>query len=702
MPRSSLLARFSGGLRLDSRTWRQDLLNILLRVALTLGVLVYGFSVYWAWQNELWGIIVIDTLILGVMATVWRFDQLSYRIRALVICVAVYLLGTALLTVAGMVGQIYLLGHTALVTFLLGQRAGIISVAINSLTLMLLGFAGAILWEAPPVGWSGEIMDTLLLLVNFMLVASIIALVVGGVIDSLERALDREVLIQAALKERKQRLETLIDASPNGIVVLDADGILLEINPLGRSLLECDDANQVLGRALDDFVSIDHRPRFRQFHSRVCSGYSGSIECDLIGLRKGKVNVEIVSAPLWIGDFQVQHLAVVHDITRQREMTERLRRTQHLDAVGKLTGGIAHDFNNVLTVILGGADELATHLKDDPRLGEDALAILSAAERGAELTQRLLAFSRQQTLDPRPTNVGELLHRMTSLLRRTLGEQIELLVKIEDESDCVARVDPFQLENAVLNLCINSRDAMPNGGYLTLEVQTMNVDASETHLLPDLDPGTYVTLAVTDTGEGMSPEIVAQAFEPFFTTKETGKGTGLGLSMVYGFVKQSQGHVKIYSEPGHGSTIKIFLPAIIEETAAKITTKAGSIDVEGGSEHILVVEDNPAVHEQVIRHLQHLGYQTTPAKNGPEALALLQKGNRFDLLFTDVVMPGGMNGLQLATEAMSLQPDLPVLFTSGYTETAIQRDGTLPAGSSLLNKPYRRAELALKLRQMLE
>lgn len=701
MPSSPLIARFAG-FRLSPRTWRQDLLNILLQVALTLGVLVYAFSVYFAYQHELWDIIVIDTVILGVMLAIWWFDQLSYRIRALAICITVYALGASLLTVAGMVGQIYLLGHVVLVTFLLGQRAGIISVVINALTLMLLGLAGAILWETPPAGWSGEISDTLLLLANFLLIASVIALVVGGVLDTLERALEREVSIQAALQERKQRLETLIDTTPNGILVLNADGILLEINPMGRSLLECDDASQVLGRPMDNFVVIEHQSRFRQFHLSVCSGHSGSFECDLIGIANRKINVELVSAPLLSSDAPAQHLAVVRDITKQREITERLRRSQHLDAVGKLTGGIAHDFNNLLTVILGSAEELAAHLKEDSRLGADALATLAAAERGAELTQRLLAFSRQQTLEPRPTNVGELLNKMTTLLRRTLGEQIQLLVKIESESSCIARVDPSQLENAVLNLCINSRDAMPDGGFLTLEVQSMSVDASDTHLLAELDPGVYVTLAVTDTGEGMSPQVVSQAFEPFFTTKETGKGTGLGLSMVYGFVKQSQGHVKIYSEPGHGSTIKIFLPAIPDEAVEKIPTNWGSADDIGGSEHILVVEDNPLVHELVIRHLQQLGYQTTSAENGQEALALMKQGKRFDLLFTDIVMPGGMNGLQLANKAMSLQPDLPVLFTSGYTEVAIQRDGTLPVGTSVLTKPYRRADLALKLRQLLK
>ncbi|HEX7718577.1 MAG TPA: ATP-binding protein [Woeseiaceae bacterium] len=700
------------GFQLDSHTWRADLLRILLAVALSLGVVVYGFSIYWAWQQAMWVIIAVDTAVLASLAAIWWLDHLSYRFRALAVCVTVYFLGTMLLTVAGSVGQLFLLGHVVVTTLLLSLRAGLISVAINSLTLVALGLAGLVLWETPPAGWSGESRDWVLLALNFLLVASILTLLVGVVLGTLEQALSREVATQHSLRERKQRLETLIDATPDGVLVLGKDGALLEINASGLTLLDCDVAEVVIGRPFEMFVATDYRERFRSFHKDICDGRGGSFECDLIGLRQQPLNVEIVSAPLPHGTAGNQHLAIARDVTDNRKLAEQVRRSQHLDAIGKLTGGIAHDFNNLLTVILGIADELHKTLDNDSGRQSDVATIRSAAEGGAVLTQRLLAFSRQQELDPRPTDVGELLHGMEPLLRRTLGEHVELMVKVSDGERCVARIDPHQLANAVLNLCINSRDAMPDGGYLTLEVEFVAIGAERSDLLDDFSPGDYVLLTVTDTGEGMPQEVASRAFEPFFTTKETGKGTGLGLSMVYGFVKQSSGQAKIYSEPGHGTSVKLYLQAVpgsaIDEPVAPDlrTTRVepNTIDKVKDADthdHILVVEDNQPVLDLVTRQLRSLGYRTTSARNGPEALALLKEGKTFDLLLTDIVMPGGMNGRQLADEAIRLHPGLPVLFTSGYTEMAITRDGALPPGSSLLSKPYRRADLAARLSQLL-
>ncbi|MEX2258695.1 MAG: ATP-binding protein [Woeseia sp.] len=691
------------GFQLDSHTWRADLLTILLRASLTLGVLVYGFSIYWAWQQAMWAIIAVDSVVLVTLAIVWWFDRLSYHIRALAVCVAIYCLGAMLLTVAGTVALIYLLGHTAITTLLLGQRAGLASVAINSLTIAVFGIAGLFLWETPPAGWGGQALDWALLAANFVLVASVIALVVGSVLGTLERALASEVAVQEALRERKRRLETLIDASPNGVLVIGADGALLEINRSGLVLLSSDSSEEVIGRPFEEFIGQEHRAEFRRFHEAVCAGRSGNLECDLTGTGKRTINVEIVSAPLPAGEDDTQHIAIARDVTTTRKLAEQLRHSQHLDAIGKLTGGVAHDFNNLLTVILGSTDNLLDAVKDDASAMEEVVATRAAAERGAILTQRLLAFSRQQALAPRPTHIGKLLRGMEPLLHRTLGDDIELAVNLDTDAvgDCTARVDPHQLENAVLNLCINARDAMPAGGLLTLEVTTLKVNHGDTHVLDEFNAGDYVVLSVTDTGEGMAPEVASRVFEPFFTTKAVGKGTGLGLSMVYGFVKQSLGQARIYSEPGHGTTVRLYLPSVDDETIDEAIAMPERNAVEGGSEHILVVEDNEAVLDLVTRQLQSLGYRTTTAQNGPEAVALLNEGTVFDLLFTDVVMPGGMNGRQLADEATRLQPGLPVLFTSGYTESAILRDGALPEGTALLSKPYRRADLASKIRELL-
>ncbi len=387
---------------------------------------------------------------------------------------------------------------------------------------------------------------------------------------------------------------------------------------------------------------------------------------------------------------------MIHD----RRLAETLRQGERLRAVGELTGGIAHDFNNLLTVILGNTELLAEELEDRPAAQSLALIAQGAAENAAELTKRLLAFSRRQALDARATDIAGLVRGMKALLRRTLGEHIDIRIA-EPQGLWPALVDPPQLESAILNLCINARDAMPAGGTLTIEVANVDLDAAYAELDVELQPGPYVMVAVSDTGTGMSPEVLARAFDPFFTTKEVGKGSGLGLSMVWGFVKQSKGHVKIYSELGLGTTVKLYLPRAGAE-AGRTAVHAQPLEALRGSERILLVEDDELVRTHVAMQLEQLGYRVECAGNGPEALATLARDQAFDLLFTDIVMPGGMNGRQLAEEARRRVPGLRVLFTSGYTEQAMLHQGSLGAGMRLLAKPYRRQELALRVREALD
>jgi PAS domain S-box-containing protein len=388
------------------------------------------------------------------------------------------------------------------------------------------------------------------------------------------------------------------------------------------------------------------------------------------------------------------------DITEQRELENRLRQSQRLEAVGQLTGGVAHDFNNLLTVIMGNAETLMHALGDDPKMRALAELTVTAAERGAELTQRLLAFARRQALTPKAIDIDALLAGMNELLARALGEHVEIEL-VRAAGLWRAFVDAAQLENAVLNLCINARDAMPEGGLLTIETANVTLDDTYARNADEVAPGDYVMVAVSDTGAGMPPEIVARAFEPFFTTKDVGKGTGLGLSMVHGFIKQSQGHVKIYTEEGHGTTIKLYLPKAAdgEERAGPAQTAPKTI--EGGSERILLVEDDAQVRDHVGAQLRDLGYDVVAVADAAAALSVLDEGT-FDLLFTDIVMPGGMNGRQLAEEAHSRRPLLRVLFSSGYTDNAIVHHGRLDHGVHLLNKPYRRSDLAAKLREVLK
>ncbi|HJP97840.1 MAG TPA: ATP-binding protein, partial [Rhodanobacteraceae bacterium] len=365
---------------------------------------------------------------------------------------------------------------------------------------------------------------------------------------------------------------------------------------------------------------------------------------------------------------------------------------------GQLTGGIAHDFNNLLTVMVGNADTLAEELSDRPDLLPLVDMIRTAGERGAELTRHLLAFARRQALEPRTVRPDELVDGMRNLLRRTLGDNIELAV--EHAAD-VARVsvDPTQFESALLNLCINARDAMPGGGKLMIESGNVVLDENYTAQRVDVAPGDYVRISVSDTGSGMSAEDAARAFEPFFTTKARGQGTGLGLSMVYGFVKQSGGHVAIYSELGHGTVVTLYLRQARGHHEPVTLVETG--DVTGGGERILLVEDDDLVRAHAIQLLESLGYGVVAATNGPEALELLRQGVPCDLLFTDVIMPGGMTGPKLAEAAHALRPGLAVLYTSGYTENAIIHHGRVDPGVNLLHKPYRKPELAAKVRAVL-
>jgi signal transduction histidine kinase len=382
------------------------------------------------------------------------------------------------------------------------------------------------------------------------------------------------------------------------------------------------------------------------------------------------------------------------------EATEsQVRQAQKMEAIGQLTGGVAHDFNNILTVITGTIEILADAVKDRPQLAQIIKLVSAAAARGADLTQHLLAFARRQPLQPRSTDVNALVIDAARLLRPTLGEQIEIESMLAHDSP-PALIDPSQLSTAILNLALNARDAMPNGGKLTLETKNVVLDETYAGMHNEVSPGNYVMIAVSDTGAGIPGSLLEKVFEPFFTTKDVGKGSGLGLSMVYGFVKQSNGHIKIYSEEGHGTTVKLYLPQAAGIAQAQ-AADTGIVGVERGDESILIVEDDALVREYVMTQISSLGYDTLSASNAAEALAIIDGPERIDLLFTDVIIPGGMNGRQLAIEALTRRQGLKILYTSGYTENAIVHHGRLDAGVLLLPKPYVRSDLARMIRTAL-
>ncbi|WP_298242061.1 ATP-binding protein [uncultured Bradyrhizobium sp.] len=394
------------------------------------------------------------------------------------------------------------------------------------------------------------------------------------------------------------------------------------------------------------------------------------------------------------------------DLTEQHETEERLRQSQKMDAIGQLTGGVAHDFNNVLTVITGTIEIIQDGLVDKPEFAAIAQLIDDAAARGAEITSQLLTFARRQPLEPREIDVNALVVETAKLLKPILGEHIEIETRLADDV-WSAMADPSQLSSAIVNLAVNARDAMPGGGRLTLETANRELDGTSSSGDGvgragdgDVLRGAFVMVAVSDTGHGIPADIRERVFEPFFTTKGVGRGTGLGLSMVYGFARQTGGTVAIESEEGQGTAMRLFLPRSKGEAPTR-TVPVQPLATTRGHETILVVEDDPLVQGYVIAQLGSLGYRTLVAGDGASALALVDQGARFDLLFTDIIMPGGMNGRALADAVRQRRPGVRVLFTSGYTDNAIVHEGHLDPGVALLGKPYRKSELSEKIREVL-
>jgi PAS domain S-box-containing protein len=502
------------------------------------------------------------------------------------------------------------------------------------------------------------------------------------------------------LARASQRLADAIEAIPGAFVLYDADDRLVlwnnkyaefhgenvDILKAGRS------AEEIIRMQAERGVYPDAVGRIDEFVADVVDWHRRAAEAREIQLADGRW---LLLQQRRTGDGG--RVGLRFDITESKLRDQQLSRAQKMEAVGQLTGGIAHDFNNLLTVILGNLDLLEELIAADARPTAHLKGALAAAERGAALTQRLLAFARRLPLRAEPIAVNELVGGMGELLGRTLGEDIELKLALAARPPR-ALADAAQLENALVNLALNARDAMPGGGRLTIETGEAELDEEYARSHAEVKAGRYVMIGVADTGHGMPPAVLERAVEPFFTTKGAGKGTGLGLSMVYGFAKQSGGHLRIYSEPGHGTSVRLYLPLAEAEPAAQERRPATT----GGNETILVVEDDESVRQLVIVMLESLGYRVAAAADGREALAALEREPHVDLLFTDVVMPRGVSGRELADRAIKARPGLKVLFTSGYTENAIIHHGRLDEGVRLLSKPYQRGDLARKIREVLD
>lgn len=508
---------------------------------------------------------------------------------------------------------------------------------------------------------------------------------------------------QALMEEREARLRSILDTSPDAIITIDARGIIQSFSNAAEKLFGYE-AGEVIGRNVSILMPSPHREN----HDDYLRRYLQTGEKRIIGIGRQvearRKDGSTFPMQLAVGEVKLGEARLfsgfITDLSARVKMEEELRHAQKMEAIGQLTGGVAHDFNNLLTVISGNLEMLERRLRgnEDREILKEAQ---EATQLGAELSKRLLAFGRRQSLLPKAVNLNSLVSGMTELLRRSLGETIAIETRLAVGLPTIM-VDPGQIENTLLNLAVNARDAMPKGGRLIIETARAEIDPDYATAYADVAPGRYVTLSVTDTGTGMTPEVRERAFEPFYTTKGAGAGTGLGLSMVYGFVKQSGGHVQLYSELGHGTTVRVYLPARGENSGAEGHMTDVSATRPACSETILVVEDDPRVRRVSVRRLKELGYTVIEADSGPAALKIVESGERFDILFTDIIMAGGMTGVDLARNVRRQRPDLKILFTSGYAEPAILKGGVLTEGAGWLGKPYSISELDAKLRELLD
>jgi PAS domain S-box-containing protein len=526
----------------------------------------------------------------------------------------------------------------------------------------------------------------------------------GSIFVGIIHDLTERERVERALRESNARLKAVVDTAVDGVILIDALGCILKFNPACEKLFKYT-SNEVIYQnvkmLMPSSYRVEHDGYIRNFLETGERKIIG-IGREVIGQRKdGSTFPMDLSVGEAKQDGESIFVGIIHDLTERKRTEELLVQAQKMEMIGQLSGGIAHDFNNLLTVIVGNSEFLGEQLKARQDLKQLADDIGRAGDRGAELARRLLAFGRRQILRPIEIDCNKLLDSMHKLLLRTLRQDIEIKTDFDPEV-AFAFADAAQLESAILNLALNAQDAMLLGGRLTIATANASLDDHYKGLHPEVMAGEYVLIAITDDGEGMPKEVIDRVFEPFYTTKEVGKGSGLGLSMVYGFVKQSNGHVAIYSEPGLGTTVRLYLPQVATTVPrSQDQSEIDCISHPARTETVLVVEDDPFVRSYAITRVQSLGYTVIAAVDGNDALQKLRADIRVDILFTDIVMPGGINGWELADRARQLRPGLPVLLTSGYALETLVQHGRLHAGAAVLTKPYRKADLARCLREIL-
>jgi PAS domain S-box-containing protein len=505
------------------------------------------------------------------------------------------------------------------------------------------------------------------------------------------------------------KLRGILESAVPAIISIDSQGVIESVNPSTERLFGYR-AAELVGQnvkvLMPEPTRVEHDGYLGNYLSTGVKKVIG-VGREVIGRRKNGATFPLhLSISEFAAEGRRYFTGMIYDLSDRRHVEEALRESerrlaqaQKMEAVGQLTGGIAHDFNNLLLVITGNLELLESRVE-----GCEARSLLKeaqdAAALGSKLTDQLLTFSRQRHLDPHTIRLNDLAVGIADMMRRTLGEHITLSTSLAQDL-WETRADPGQFQSAIVNMAVNARDAMPDGGKLIIETRNFMFEADSLDFLPELKPGEYVQLSISDTGTGMPPEVRDRAFEPFFTTKEKGRGTGLGLAMVYGFVRQSGGHVTIYSEVGHGTTINLYFPRACGASAAQPADRTMTNAASQARETVLVVEDDERVRRLTARRLKMIGYEVIEAIDGPRALEVLNRGDKVDLVFTDLVMPGGLSGREVATHARMIRPGVKVLLTSGYSEELVHGDDLQRERLRVLRKPYRQADLAFALREVL-
>ncbi|SFR09477.1 PAS domain S-box protein [Poseidonocella sedimentorum] len=497
-------------------------------------------------------------------------------------------------------------------------------------------------------------------------------------------------------------LSAILEAAVDAMIVAEADGTILRANPAASAMFGRDQAEMVGQRVnmLMPAAMAAQHDGFMRHHIETGEKRIIGLGRDVEGLR---ADGTVFPLHLSVGRAEIDGLqlfiGILHDLTERRATQEALARTQRLDAIGQLTGGIAHDFNNLLTVIIGNLELLEMRGADERqlRLIRDSL---ESAELGADLTSRLLVFARKGQLKPVRADLRALCEETLALLQRSIGETYGIRTEFPP-GPAEVEIDPVQLQSALINLAINARDAMPGGGELVISIAPISIEDSYMAQETDIARGDYIRLSIRDSGTGMSPEAQRRAFEPFFTTKSETGGTGLGLAMVYGFVRQSGGYITLYSEPGHGTSFGLYFPALHHTDGAGTGAEApGATAARGRGQTVLVVEDNPRVRRLSIERVTDLGYRTLEAESGDAAYAMIKRGVAVDAVFTDLVMPGALNGYDLARKLREEHPGIRVLLTSGYANDVVTGQFDASSDLEVLNKPYRQAELAERLQAL--